>query len=404
MRSVVITGVGLVTPMGSTLDEVRGRYLRAEGVVRSFPGGFDGKPRAAGFLDGDQTEGFGGNVVKIADRSVLLGLKASDAAMADAGLAAGTFDPFRMGTFIGNGCGPTVSNHAVHETLFLKDHVGPMAVLRELPNAAAGHVSMRHGIKGECALHSVACASAGAAVGHALRMIRHGYLDMAIAGGAEAPLGESTYRGWEAMRILARVDPANAAQSCRPFSKSRTGIVLGEGAVLFVLEAEEAARSRGARIYARVAGYGASADASHITLPSQEGQSAAMRNALVDAGMQATDIQYINAHGTATEQGDIIETRSVREVFGSHADSVPMSSTKSFHGHLLGGSAAVELLAVLVALNYGVLAPTLNLDTPDPSCDLDYVPNVARTGVTVKAAMNNNFAFGGSNASMILAR
>jgi 3-oxoacyl-[acyl-carrier-protein] synthase II len=404
MRSVVITGVGLATPMGSTMAGVRERFERAQGCVRVFPGGPDGKPRAAGFLEGDPSEGFGGNIVKIVDRTVLLALRASDAAMADSGLKAGDFDPTRFGTFVGNGCGPTVSNHALHEQLFLKDHVGPMAILKELPNAPAGHVSMRHGLKGECALHSVACASAGAALGHAMRMIRHGYLDLAIAGGAEAPLGESTFRGWEAMRILARVDPAQPAASCRPFSKGRSGIVLGEGAVLFILEAEEQARARGARILATIAGYGASADAAHITLPSQEGQSAAMRNALQDAGLQASDIHYINAHGTATEQGDTIETRSVREVFGTHADAIPMSSTKSFHGHLLGGSAAIELLAVIVALNDGVLAPTLNFEAPDPTCDLDYVPNAARVGVTVRAAMNNNFAFGGSNASMILTR
>ncbi|HEX4509379.1 MAG TPA: beta-ketoacyl-[acyl-carrier-protein] synthase family protein [Burkholderiaceae bacterium] len=404
MRRVVITGVGLATPMGSTLAEFRERYERAQGCVRLFPGGPEGKPRAAGFLDGDQAEGFGGNIVKIVDRTVLLALKASDAALADAGLAAGSFDATRFGTFVGNGCGPTVSNHALHEQLFRKDHVSPMAILKELPNAPAGHVSMRHGLKGECALHSVACASAGAALGHALRMIRHGYLDMAIAGGAEAPLGESTFRGWEAMRILARVDPADPAASCRPFAKGRSGIVLGEGAALFILESEDGARARGARILATVAGYGASADAGHITLPSQEGQSAAMRYALQDANLQPGDIHYINAHGTATEQGDAIETRSVREVFGAHADTIPMSSTKSFHGHLLGASAAIELLASIVALNDGVIAPTLNVDVPDPACDLDVVPNKARTGVAVRAAMNNNFAFGGSNASMILTR
>jgi 3-oxoacyl-[acyl-carrier-protein] synthase II len=404
MRSVVITGVGLATPMGSTLAEVRARFERSEGCVRLFPGGPEGKPRAAGFLASDPAEGFGGNIVKIVDRTVLIALKASDAAMADAGLKPGDFDATRFGTFVGNGCGPTVSNHALHEQLFRKDHVGPMAILKELPNAPAGHVSMRHGLKGECALHSVACASAGAALGHALRMIRHGYLDMAIAGGAEAPLGESTFRGWEAMRILARVDPADPAASCRPFAKGRSGIVLGEGAALFILESEENARARGARIYATIAGYGASADAAHITLPAQEGQSAAMRAALQDAGLQPADIGYINAHGTATEQGDTIETRSVREVFGPQADAIPMSSTKSFHGHLLGASAAIELLAAIVALESGVLAPTLNFDAIDPTCDLDYVPNVARTGVALRAAMNNNFAFGGSNASVILTR
>jgi 3-oxoacyl-[acyl-carrier-protein] synthase II len=403
-NGVVITGIGINTPMGSTLDEIKQRYLGAESSVRPYPPGADGKARVASWFDGDMSDGFPSNLVKMVDRSVLMVLKASDAVMADAGLRPGEFDATRIGTFVGCGCGPTVSNHAIHEAFFARDRMGPMALLQELPNGPAGHVSMRHGLKGECALHSVACSSAGAALGHAFRSIRHGYLDMAVAGGVEAPLGESTFRAWEAMRILARIDPADPGASCRPFSKSRSGIVLGEGAVLYVLESEVHARARGARIYATIQGFGTSADASHITLPSQEGQVTCMRNALADAGMQPSDIAYINAHGTATDQGDLIETRSVREVFGAHADSAPMSSTKSFHGHLLGGSAAIEMLATIVALTDGILAPTLNLDTADPECDLDYVANTARAGVDARAVMNNNFAFGGSNATMILTR
>jgi 3-oxoacyl-[acyl-carrier-protein] synthase II len=404
MRKVVITGIGIHTPMGTTLEEIKARYLRAEPSVRLYPAPGEGKLRAASFFDGDISEGFASNLVKMVDRSVLMGLRASDAAMADAGLRAGEFDATRIGTFVGCGSGATTSNNAIHEAFFLRDRMGPMAILQELPNAPAGHISMRHGLKGECALHSVACSSAGAAMGHAFRSIRHGYLDMAVAGGSEAPLGESTFRAWEAMRILARIDPENPGTSCRPFSKSRSGIVLGEGAVLYILEAEEHAKARGARIYATIEGYGTSADATHITLPSQDGQMACMRNALADADMQPTDIDYINAHGTATDQGDMIETRSVREVFGEHAYGTPMSSTKSFHGHLLGGSASIEMLATVIALTEGVLAPTLNLDTPDPECDLDYVANEARSGVEARVVMNNNFAFGGSNATMILSR
>jgi 3-oxoacyl-[acyl-carrier-protein] synthase II len=404
MRKVVITGVGIHTPMGTTLEEIKARYLRAEPSVRLYPSPGEGKLRAASYFDGDIADGFPSNLVKMVDRGVLMVLRASDAVMVDAGLTAGGFDATRIGTFVGNGSGPTVSNNAIHEAFFLRDRMGPMAILQELPNAPAGHVSMRHGLRGECALHSVACSSAGAAMGHAFRTIRHGYLDMAVAGGAEAPLGESTFRAWEAMRILARVDAESPGASCRPFSKSRSGIVLGEGAVLYMLEAEEHAKARGARIYATIEGYGTSADATHITLPSQEGQVTCMRNALADAGMQPGDISYINAHGTATEQGDVIETRSVREVFGEQAYGIPMSSTKSFHGHLLGGSASIEMLATLVALGDGVLAPTLNLDVPDPECDLDYVANEARTGVLTRAVMNNNFAFGGSNTTMILTR
>jgi 3-oxoacyl-[acyl-carrier-protein] synthase II len=405
MRSnVVITGIGINTPMGTSLEEVKQRYLRGESSVRPYPPGADGKPRVASYFDGDMSDGFPSNLVKIVDRSVLMVLKASDDVMADAGLRPGEFDATRIGTFIGCGCGSTVSNNAIHEAFFTRDRMGPLALLQELPNAPAGHVSMRHGLKGECALHAVACSSAGAAMGHAFRSIRHGYLDMAVAGGVEAPLGESCFRAWEAMRIMARIDPENPAATCRPFSKSRSGIVLGEGAVLYLLESEAHAKARGARIYATIQGYGNSADASHITLPSQEGQVSCMRNALADAGMQPSDIAYINAHGTATDQGDLIETRSVREVFGAHADSAPMSSTKSIHGHLLGGSASIEMLATIVALTDGILAPTLNLDAADPECDLDYVANTARTGVKARAVMNNNFAFGGSNATMILTR
>jgi 3-oxoacyl-[acyl-carrier-protein] synthase II len=404
MRRVCITGIGIHTPMGSTLEEVKARYLRAEPSVRLYPSPDESRLRVASYFDGDVADGFASNLVRMVDRSVLMVLRASDAVMADAGLVAGEFDANRIGTFVGCGSGATTSNNAIHEAFFLRDRMGPMAILQELPNAPAGHVSMRHGLKGECALHSVACSSAGAAMGHAFRSIRHGYLDMAVAGGSEAPLGESTFRAWEAMRILARIDPENPGSACRPFSKSRSGIVLGEGAVLYLLEAEEHAKARGARIYATIEGYGTSADASHITLPSQEGQVSCMRNALADAGMSPGDIDYINAHGTATDQGDVTETRSVREVFGEHAYGTPMSSTKSFHGHLLGGSASIEMLATLVALADGVLAPTLNLDAPDPECDLDYVANEARTGVAVRAVMNNNFAFGGSNASMILTR
>jgi 3-oxoacyl-[acyl-carrier-protein] synthase II len=402
MRRVAVTGVGLQTPLGNTLDEVKERFLRGESAVRPAPGGTPERPRVASFLDGDLADGFPGSLVKIADRSTLMSLRATDALMQDARLEPGGFDPKRIGTFVGMGLGASDSMYTSHESLFRKDHLSPMTVLRMLPNGPAANISMRYGLKGECATHSVACASAGAAIGHAFRSIRHGYLDMAVAGGVEAPLGESSVRAWEAMRIMARIDPANPAASCRPFSKNRSGIVLGEGAVFYLLEDEAHARARGATIYAVIAGYGLSADASHITLPSQEGQMASMHDALQEAGMVPADIGYINAHGTATGQGDAIETRSVRAIFGARADQTPMSSTKSFHGHLLGGSAAIEMLATLVALRDGVLAPTLNLDEPDPECDLDYVANAARRVEPLEAVMNNNFAFGGSNASLIL--
>jgi len=222
-----------------------------------------------------------------------------------------------------------------------------------------------------------------------------------ICGGAEASIVPMSLAGFNNAKALStrNDDPKTAS---RPYDVGRDGFVLGEGAWMMALELEERGCARGAKIYATIAGYGLSADASHITLPSQEGQMSAMRAAFADAGLVPADIGYINAHGTATGQGDAIETRSVRGVFGARADLTPMSSTKAFHGHLLGGSAAIELLATLVALREGLLAPTLNLDEPDPECDLDYVANVAREGAPLQAVMNNNFAFGGSNASFIL--
>jgi 3-oxoacyl-[acyl-carrier-protein] synthase II len=402
MRRVVVTGVGMNTPLGNSLDEVKARYLRGESAVRPMASSTPERPRVASYLDGDAAAGFPGSITKIADRSTLMSLAATDRLMRDAKLAPGEFDAKRIGTFVGMGLGASDTMFAGHESLFRKDHMSPMTVLKMLPNGPAANISMRYGLKGECATHSVACASAGAAIGHAYRSILHGYLDLAVAGGVEAPLGESSVRAWEAMRIMARIDPANPAAACRPFSKNRSGIVLGEGAVFYLLEDEARAKARGATIYARIAGYGLSADAGHITLPSQEGQMSSMQAALEEAGMAPSDIGYINAHGTATGQGDAIETRSVRAIFGSHADRTPMSSTKAFHGHLLGGSASIEMLAALIALRDGVLAPTLNLDEPDPECDLDYVANVARTGAPLQAVMNNNFAFGGSNATLIL--
>ena len=402
MRRVAITGIGLKTPLGNTLDEVRGRYLRGESAVRAMASSTEARPRVAAWIDEDLTQGLPGNVVKVSDRVSLMSLHAAEGLMADARLTPADYEPYRIGTFMGIGSGACETQNNAHEGLYKRDYMGPMTLLKSLPNGPAAHISMRYGFKGECATHSVACSSAGAAIGHAYRSIRHGYLDMAVAGGVESPLAESSMRAWESLRVLAKVDPSRPGATCRPFSKTRSGIALGEGAVVYLLEDEEHAKARGAKIYGIIAGCGMSADASHITLPSQEGQMASMNAAFRDAGMVPADIGYINAHGTATGQGDAIETRSVRGVFGHRAELTPMSSTKAFHGHLLGGSASIELLATVLALDEGLLAPTLNLDEADPECDLDYVANTARTGVKMQAVMNNNFAFGGSNASLIL--
>jgi 3-oxoacyl-[acyl-carrier-protein] synthase II len=404
MHDVVITGIGLVTPMGNTLEAVRATYLEGRSAIRCLPPGPNGRARAAAFIDEDLTAGLPLATVKMLDRTGMMALHASDRAMADAGLERGAFDPTRAGTFIGCGSGSVVAHYDVFDALFRKDSMSALALLRVLPSGPAGHVAIRHGLEGECVMHAVACASAASAIGNAMRLIRWGVLDMAVVGGVEAPLSPDCLRGWEAMRVTAKVDPEHPQAACRPYSLDRSGMVLGEGGALYVIESAAHAKARGARVHARLAGFGASCDARHITLPEARGQAAAMRMALADAGLAPSAIGYINAHGTATPQGDVIETQSVREVFGAGADRLPMSSTKSMHGHWLGASGAIELTAAILALGEGLLPPTINLEVPDPACDLDCVPNRARTGVALDAVMSNSFAFGGSNATLVLTR
>jgi 3-oxoacyl-[acyl-carrier-protein] synthase II len=268
-------------------------------------------------------------------------------------------------------------------------------------NAAAGHVSIDHGLRGPSLTYSTACSSSAIAVGEACRAIRHGYIDAAVAGGAESLLTLGTIRAWEALRTLAVTEADDPSASCRPFSRDRTGLVLAEGAGMLVLEELDHAKRRGARIRTEVIGYGASSDASHLTRPGEEGQVRAMRLALADAGVAPDEIDYINAHGTATLAGDVVETAAIRKVFGERATRIPVSSTKSMHGHMMGAAGAVEFIAAVMAIGRGGLPPTANLRVPDPDCDLDYVPNTGRRGVAVRTVMSNSFAFGGSNAVLI---
>lgn len=389
--------------MGHTVADVRQVFADGRPVLRGHPG-LDGHLRSYAAISDDIGQHFTATQRLMLDRVVMLTLLAGESALADSGIRLPDTDLDRVGVYLGTGQAAVHTIGDAMKSLYQRDQMPAMTVLKSLPNGAAGQLSMTHGLRGECVTYSVACSSSNIAIGHALRAIRHGDLDAALAGGVDAPLHESSLRSWEALRILAKVDPARPEACCRPFSADRTGLALGEGAAIFMLEAEEHARARGARILARLAGYGNSANASHITSPSADGQSAAMRHALRDAGLSAADIGYINAHGTGTPAGDPTETESIRRVFGVHADAIPVSSTKSLHGHLLGASGAVELVAALVALRDGLIAPTANLEQPDPVCDLDYVPLQARHGVRVDAALSNSFAFGGSNATLIVTR
>jgi len=263
-----------------------------------------------------------------------------------------------------------------------------------MANAGASHISMEFGITGPSFTISTACSSAAHAIGQAFLMVRTGATELALTGGSEAPFSLGILKAWEAMRVV-------SPDTCRPFSKDRRGMILGEGAGMLVLEPLEAARARGARIHAEIVGFGMSADACHITQPSAEGAARAMRAALRNANLSSEQIGYINAHGTATPANDPTETAAIRAVFGAHANKLAVSSTKSMHGHALGAAAALECIATLFALRDGVLPPTVNYTEPDPDCDLDVIPNQAREA-QVEYAISNSFAFGGLNAVLAL--
>lgn len=403
MQDVVITGIGLRTPMGHTLDAVREVYRAGRPVIRCYDGP-GGHHRAMARMDDDFTVGFTKAELLLFDPVALIALLASDDLVADSGLKLDALDRERIGVFLGTGQGALTAKYEAFTALALKDRMTGYAILRGLDNGATNQVGIRHDLRGPCETTMQACSSSNIAMGNAMRAIRHGYLDVAIAGGTDSPLNEGNLRAWESMRVLAPGDPANPGGACRPFSKDRKGLVLGEGAVLYTFESAAHARARGAKIYARVAGYATTNDAKHISMPDARGQAACLAACMADARLSASDVGYINCHGTATPVGDPIETASIRQVFGQRADLVPASATKSLHGHLLGAAGAVELLACIVALNDGLIAPTANLETPDPACDLDFVPNQARTGVKIDATLSTSFAFGGTNACIALAR
>jgi nodulation protein E len=273
------------------------------------------------------------------------------------------------------------------------NRVHPLTIPKTMANAGASHISMEFGITGPSYTISTACSSASHAIGQAFWMVRTGAAPLAITGGSEAPFSFGILKAWEALRV---VSPG----TCRPFSKDRNGMVLGEGGAMLVLEPLEAARARGARIHAEIVGFGMSSDACHITQPSADGAARAMRSAICDGRLLPESIGYINAHGTGTQANDPTETSAIRAVFGAHANRLAVSSTKSMHGHALGAAGALEALAAILALRDGFLPPTANYNEPDPACDLDVVPNSARKA-QIEYALSNSFAFGGLNAVLV---
>ena len=407
MRRVVVTGLGVMSPVGNDPASFFANLIAGRsGVGRhSRPFAEDPTPWLTAEVPAFPTEGFSKMRLGTLDRTTLLALLTARQAVADAKLV--VEDKDRAGVYWGTGLGGATTMEESYRQ-FLGNaaaaRLKPSTVVMTMNNAAASEISLDFGFTGQTYTYSIACSSSAVAIGESARAIRAGYCDCVVAGGADSLLTLGSLKAWNALQTLAREDKENPATSCRPFAADRSGFVLGEGAGAIVLEELQHAERRGATIYAELAGFGASSDASHVTKPSAPGQARAMAMALDDAGLAPQDIGYINAHGTATMVGDVVETEAIKMVFGESARRVPISSTKALHGHLMGATGVVEFIAALMAMRQGVIPPTAHLRHPDPACDLDYVPNEARSASAINAVMSNSFAFGGNNAVLIAKR
>jgi nodulation protein E len=401
LRRVVVTGMGAVTPIGNTVPDFWGALRRAEvGVgplaiphddlrilIAAQVKDFDPKGRLKNFKRD--------KAVQYADRYSLFAAAAADEAVAMAGLETPFQDPYRAACIIGSGGAGLVAVEDSYRDLFIKKKkaTNPMTLIRIIGSSAAAHVGIEFGVKGPVFATCSACSTAAHAIGVGRDYIRHGLVDVAIAGASEAAITYGTMRAWQAMHVL-------SPQGIYPFAKKRNGTVLGEGAGILVLESLQHAKARGAKILAELLGFGMTSDSKDMVNPDIEGPTEAMRLALDDAELAPSDIDYLNAHGTATAINDINETDAIKQLFGSHAAKLAISSTKSMHGHPLGAGGGIEAVACIKAMGEGWVPPTAGLDEPDPKCDLDYVPNVGREQ-RVTYAMSNSFAFGGLNAVLV---
>ena len=400
MRRVVVTGMGAICALGSDADTCWQGMREGRSAIAPLSG-FDGSDlrvevaaQVAGF---DPAAHFDRRKLALLDRVSQFSLVAAREAVSQSGLDfAEDGLGLRSACVIGTGVGGEQTNDAASQRLYGEgaQRLHPMTIVRRMNNAPASQLCIEFGLRGPSFAVSSACASANHALAQAFALVRSGMSDVAVAGGAEACITLGVLRAWEAMRVL-------ADDTCRPFCKQRQGLVLGEGAGIFVLEEYEHARARGATILAEFAGAGMSADAEDMVAPSADGAARAMRMALDDAGLATDAVDYINAHGTGTPANDPTETRAIKQVFGEHAEKLGISSTKAVHGHALGAAGALELVAVIGALRENTLPPTANFIDADPDCFLDYVPNEGRQS-RVRAALSNSFAFGGLNAVLAL--
>jgi len=409
-RRVVVTGLGLVSPVGIGVEESWSALVAGKSGIgpitlfdaSTFP------TRIAGEVKGFEPDRFmDRKEARRNDRFIQFGLAAADMAWKDSGLDMAKEDPERVGAIVGSGLGGLATIEDWHKTYLEKGvkKIGPFFVPSLIVNLAPGQITLRYGMKGPSFSTVSACATGNHAIGDAMLYIERGMADVIMAGGAEATITPLGIGGFCAARALSERNDAPEKAS-RPFDKGRDGFVAGEGAGLLVLEEYEHARARGARIYAELAGYGCSSDAYHVTAPAPEGEGGqrAMRMALRDAGLNPEQVGYINAHGTSTPQGDVAECQGIGKVFGDHArKGLMVSSTKSMVGHLLGAAGGAESVVTVLSIARGVVHPTVNVDEQDPECPLDVVPNQARE-VKVEVAMTNSFGFGGTNAVLIFKR
>jgi nodulation protein E len=401
MNRVVITGLGVCTPLGKNTAEFSATLkagksaigpisiIDTEGLITKI---------GAQVLDFDVDAYFDGNKLPLYDRCTQFALVAAREAIVQSGLDFRAGLGARTAAIIGSGVGGQTTQDENYQRLYLQGRTRchPLTIPKLMINAPCCHITMEHGITGPSFVVASACSSANHAIGVAFQMVRAGMVDAAVTGGTEAVFTFGTIRGWEALRVM-------APDTCRPFSLGRKGMVLGEGAAVMVLETHENATRRGAEIIAEIVGFGTTSDASDIVMPALEGASGAIAACLADAKLAPEQVDYVNAHGTGTAANDVTETKALHKVFGAHAKKLAVSSTKSMHGHTLGAAGAIELAATIAAMQGGFIPPTANYLEPDPQCDLDYVPNEARSS-RVDVAISNSFAFGGHNAVVAVRR
>ena len=405
-RRVVVTGMGAITPVGNTLEEywqglTSGRS-GAAAISRFDATGFD-TTFACEVKNFDAVAALGRKQANRTDLFAQFALVATDEAMNDAGLNADTIDPERTGVVYGSGIGGMWTYHHQQRELFETNNpkrISPFFIPMLIADIAAGHISMKYNLKGPNYATTSACATSSHAIADAFMLIQRGDADAMVTGGSEAVVTPMAIAGFNAMKALSTRNDSPETASC-PFDVRRDGFVMGEGAGALVLETLERAQARGAKIYGEIVGVGMTADAYHLTAPAPGGEGAcrSMRQAIRDAGLEITDVDYINVHGTSTPLGDLAEVQAIKSLFGDHSKSLLISATKSMTGHLLGAAGAIEAIATLMTISRGMVHPTINNVTPDPEVDVDFVPNVARAA-DVTVALSNTFGFGGHNATV----